>query len=35
LELAGQMTPGKPPAPPKASPFTAPWSYGNVPPERE
>jgi hypothetical protein len=35
LELAGQMKPGKPPAPPKAPPFTAPWSYGNVPPERE
>jgi hypothetical protein len=35
LELAHQMTPGKLPAPPKAPPFKAPWSYGNVPPERE
>ncbi len=45
LELAGQMTPGKVPAPPKAAPFstvsatgsggvgTHPWSYGNVPPQ--
>ena len=35
LELAGQMKPGKLPVPPKASPFKAPWSYGNVPPEKE
>ena len=45
LELAGQMTPGKVPAPPKAPPFstvsatgakgvgTHPWSYGDVPPQ--
>ena len=33
LELAGQMAPGKIPQPPKAPPFKAPWSYGNVPPE--
>jgi uncharacterized phage-associated protein len=43
LELAGQMTPGKVPIPPKAPPFSPasataargigihPWSYGNVP----
>jgi hypothetical protein len=35
LELAGQMKPGTLPAPPKAPPFKSPWSYGNVPPERE
>ena len=35
LELAGGMKPGKLPAPPPAPPFKAPWSYGNVPPERE
>jgi len=33
LELAGQLTPGAVPEPPKAPPFKAPWSYGNVPPE--
>ncbi|MGA2074900.1 MAG: hypothetical protein ABSH52_15495 [Terriglobia bacterium] len=45
LELAGKMTPGKVPAPPKAPPFstasatgskgigTHPWSYGDVPPQ--
>ncbi len=33
LELAGQMTPGKVPAPAQAPPFGSPWSYGNVPPE--
>jgi len=41
LELVGQMTPGKVPTPPKASPFrpevglfgATPWSYGNVPPQ--
>ncbi len=35
LELARQMTPGKLPTAPKAPPFQAPWSYGNVPPELE
>jgi neutral ceramidase len=36
LGLAGQMTPGKVPQPPKAPPFRGnPWSYGNVPPELE
>ena len=29
----GRMKPGKLPAPPKAPPFKAPWSYGNMPPE--
>jgi neutral ceramidase len=45
LELAGQMTPGKVPTPPKAPPFstvsatgakgvgTHAWSYGDVPPQ--
>ena len=33
LELANQLKPGAAPAPPKAPPFKAPWSYGNVPPE--
>jgi len=33
LELASQLTPGAVPEPPKAPPFKAPWSYGNVPPE--
>jgi len=33
LELAAKMTPGEVPARPKARPFRAPWSYGNVPPE--
>jgi hypothetical protein len=45
LELAGQLTPGKVPAPPPAVPFsttsatgsggigTHPWSYGDVPPQ--
>ncbi|MBM3333501.1 hypothetical protein FJY63_02455, partial [Candidatus Sumerlaeota bacterium] len=35
LELAKAMTPGKAPEPPKAPPFKEPWSYGNVPPERD
>jgi hypothetical protein len=35
LGLLGQMTPGAVPVPPKAPPFTSPWSYGNVPPEKE
>jgi len=34
LALAGTMSPGKTPEPPKAAPFREPWSYGNVPPER-
>jgi len=41
LELAGQMTPGKTPSPPKALPFNSgpggigpsPWSYGDLPPQ--
>ena len=33
LELAGQMKVGTIPTSPKAPPFQAPWSYGNVPPE--
>ncbi len=33
LELAAQLAPGPVPEPPKAPPFKAPWSYGNVPPE--
>jgi len=33
LELAAQLKPGPVPEPPKAPPFQAPWSYGNVPPE--
>lgn len=33
LELARAMQPGAVPVPPKAPPFKAPWSYGNVPPE--
>ena len=33
LELAGRMSPGRVPEPPKAAPFREPWSYGNVPPE--
>lgn len=46
LELAGQMTPGTVPTPPKAPPFkpvstigmhavSHPWSYGDVPPQIE
>lgn len=35
LELAQHMQPGPLPVPPKAPPFRQPWSYGNVPPERE
>ena len=35
LKLAARMKPGKIPEPPKASPFTEAWSYGNVPPELE
>jgi hypothetical protein len=33
LALAREMTPAALPTPPKAPPFSAPWSYGNVPPE--
>jgi neutral ceramidase len=33
LRLAREFTPGKTPEPPKAPPFKAPWSYGDVPPE--
>lgn len=33
LELARKLTPGPVPQLPKASPFRAPWPYGNVPPE--
>ncbi|MCR4413963.1 MAG: hypothetical protein NUV77_16225 [Thermoguttaceae bacterium] len=33
--LAGQLQPGEVPKAPKAPPFKAPWSYGNVPPELE
>jgi hypothetical protein len=33
LELAESMTPGSAPAAPAPPPFTAPWEYGNVPPE--
>jgi len=33
LNLAGQLTPGEVPMPPKIEPRKTPWSYGNVPPE--
>jgi hypothetical protein len=33
IELTRAMTPGRVPEQPKAPPFKAPWSYGNVPPE--
>lgn len=33
LELLAQLTPARAPEHPKALPFKAPWSYGNVPPE--
>ncbi|MBN1417646.1 MAG: hypothetical protein JXP34_02660 [Planctomycetes bacterium] len=35
VALARAMAPGAVPTPPAAPPFRAPWSYGNVPPERE
>lgn len=35
IELANEMTPGKIPLPPPVPPFSAPWGYGNVPPELE
>jgi hypothetical protein len=35
IELARQLRPGTVPEPPRIGPFTGkPWSYGNVPPER-
>ena len=35
IELARQLKPGAVPEPPRRPPFTGkPWSYGNVPPER-
>lgn len=33
LRLAARMKPGQVPVPPPAPPFTAPWNYGNRPPE--
>ena len=33
VELARQLTPVPIPEPPKAPPYKAPWTYGNVPPE--
>ena len=33
VELAKSMKPGTPPQPPAGRKFTAPWSYGAVPPE--
>lgn len=33
IELANQMMPGKVPMPPPPPPFSAPWEYGNQPPE--
>lgn len=33
IELANQMTPGTVPVPPPRRPFSAPWAYGNLPPE--
>jgi hypothetical protein len=35
INLANQLTPGLVPEPPKAKPFGAPWSYGNVPAENQ
>jgi len=35
IELANQMQPEPKPTPPKAPLFSAPWTYGNVPPELE
>jgi hypothetical protein len=34
IELANSLTPGVEPAPPKAKPFASPWSYGDVPAQR-
>ncbi len=33
LELATKMKPGQLPQPSKAPPFSAPWAYGNLPPQ--
>ncbi len=33
IALSKELTPGAVPEPQKAPPFTAPWSYGGVPPE--
>jgi hypothetical protein len=33
IELAKQLTPGKIPEPPRAPPFTRPWTYGAVAPQ--
>ena len=35
ITLARELKPGPVPEPPRAPPFSAPWSYGNVPPELE
>ena len=35
IQLARTLTPGEVPTPPLTRPFTAPWLYGNVPPELE
>ncbi|MBX7209626.1 MAG: hypothetical protein K1X78_15020 [Verrucomicrobiaceae bacterium] len=35
IALARQMNPAPVPEPPKAPPFTKPWSYGSLPPEKE
>lgn len=35
IALAKDMTPDPLPVPPKAPPFSKPWSYGNIPPEVE
>lgn len=35
IELTKTMTPGAVPLPPKVPPFSAPWRYGNVPPQVE
>ncbi|OYW75620.1 MAG: hypothetical protein B7Z37_12445 [Verrucomicrobia bacterium 12-59-8] len=35
VELANQMSAEPKPEPPKAPPFSLPWTYGNVPPELE
>jgi neutral ceramidase len=35
IELAKQMTAEPRPTPPKAPPFSRPWTYGNLPPELE
>lgn len=35
IRLARELKPGPVPEPPRTPPFSAPWSYGNVPPELE